>query len=86
MPNQLARELVITVPLPEYRGRRGDARPRVHRFCSHWLELRRRLRAFRARYGLMQDEVAAVVGAADGSVVPQWVSGVASLTACGGSG
>jgi DNA-binding XRE family transcriptional regulator len=69
------RELVITVPLPEDRGRHGDARPKVHRFRSHWLELGRRLRAFRARYGLTQDEVAAVVGAKDGTALAQWERG-----------
>ena len=75
MPAHLARELVITVPLPQDRGRQGDARPKVHRFRSHWLELGRRLRAFRSRYGLTQDEVAAVVGAAEGSAVSQWECG-----------
>ena len=75
MPAQLARELVITVPLPEDRGRRGDARPKIHRFRSQWVELGRRLRDFRARYGLTQTEVAAVVGAGDGSMVSQWESG-----------
>jgi DNA-binding XRE family transcriptional regulator len=47
----------------------------VHRFRSHWLELGRRLRAFRARYGLTQDEVAAVVGAKDGTALAQWERG-----------
>jgi transcriptional regulator with XRE-family HTH domain len=41
------------------------------------VELGRRLRTFRARYGLTQDEVAAVIVAAEGSVVSQWESGVA---------
>ena len=75
MPAHLGRELVITVPLPEDLGQRGDARPKVHRFRSHWLELGRRLRAFRARYGLTQDEVAAVVGAKDGTTLAQWERG-----------
>jgi Helix-turn-helix domain len=66
-----ARELVLTAPLPEDRGRRGDARPRVHRFRSRWLELGRRLRAFRGRYGLTQAEVAAAVGAGPASTVAQ---------------
>jgi transcriptional regulator with XRE-family HTH domain len=77
VPARLARELVITVPLPEGRGRRGDARPKVHRFRSHWLELGQRLRAFRARYDVTQDEIAAVVGARDGSAVSQWETATA---------
>lgn len=64
------------MPLPEDRGRQGDARPKVHRFRSQWLELGRRLRAFRARYGLTQDEVAPVVGANDGTALAQWENGV----------
>ena len=64
------------MPLPEDRGRQGDGRPKVHRFRSHWLGLGRRLRAFRARYGLTQDEVAAVVGANDGTALAQWENGV----------
>ncbi len=75
MPAHPSRELVITVPLPEDRGRQGDARPKVHRFRSRCLELGRRLRAFRARYGLTQDEVATVVGANDGTALAQWESG-----------
>jgi transcriptional regulator with XRE-family HTH domain len=67
---------VITVPLPDDRGRQGDARPKVHRFRSHWLELGRRLRTFRARHGLTQDEIAAVVGTNDGAAVAQWENGV----------
>ncbi len=72
MPVHPGRELVITVPLPQDRGRQGDGRPKVHRFRSHWLELGRRLRTFRARYGLTQDEVARVVGASDGTALAQW--------------
>lgn len=64
------------MPLPEDRGRQGGGRPKVHRFRSHWLELGRRLRAFRGRYGLTQDEVAAVVGANDGTALAQWENGV----------
>ena len=71
VPYDVAWELVLTVPLPEDRGRRGDARPKVHRFRSLLLELGRRLRMFRARYGLTQDEVARVVGASDGTAVTQ---------------
>ncbi len=63
------------MPLPEDRGRQGDARSKVHRFRSHWLELGIRLRAFRARYRLTQDEVAAVVGAKEGTAVAQWENG-----------
>ena len=43
--------------LPEDRGRQGDGRPKVHRFRSQWLELGRRLRDFRARFGLRWLEV-----------------------------
>ncbi len=76
MPNQVARELVITVPLPDDKGRSGDGRSKVHRFRSHWLELGRRLRDFRARYGVTQTEVARAIGAGDASTVAQWESGV----------
>lgn len=76
MPNQVARELVITVPLPDNKGRSGDGRSKVHRFRSHWLELGRRLRDFRARYGVTQTEVARAIGAGDASTVAQWESGV----------
>jgi transcriptional regulator with XRE-family HTH domain len=61
--------------LPEDRGRHGDARPKVHRFRSRWLELGRRLRAFRERYCLTQNEVAAVVGAKEGTALAQWENG-----------
>jgi transcriptional regulator with XRE-family HTH domain len=64
------------VPLPEDRGRQGDARPKTHRFRSLWLELGRQLRAFRERYGVTQDEVARAVEASDGSTVTQWENGV----------
>ena len=76
VPNQVARELVITVPLPDDRGRSGDGRPKVRRFRSHWLELGRRLRDFRARYGVAQMEIARAIGAGDASTVAQWESGV----------
>ena len=76
MPNQVARELVITVPLPNDKGRTGDGRPTVRRIRSHWLELGRRLRDFRARYGVTQTEVARAVGAGDASTVAEWESGV----------
>lgn len=72
MPARPGRELVITVPFPEDKGRQGDARPKIHRFRSHWLELGPRLRALRVRYGLTQDEVAEVVGASDGTALAQW--------------
>jgi transcriptional regulator with XRE-family HTH domain len=77
VPAHVSRELVITVPLPDDKGLRGDRRPRVHRFRSHWLELGQRLRAFRARYGVTQAEIAAVVGARDGSAVSQWETATA---------
>jgi transcriptional regulator with XRE-family HTH domain len=73
---QPGRELVLTVPLPEDRGRRGDGRPRVHRFRSQQLELGVRLRAFRERYGLTQVEVARVLGVTKPAVC-QWEAGVA---------
>ena len=76
MPNQVARELVITLTLPDDKGRSGDGRSKVHRFRSHWLALGRRLRDFRARYSLTQAEVARAIGAADASTVAQWESGV----------
>jgi transcriptional regulator with XRE-family HTH domain len=72
VPAHVTRELVITVPLPDDKGLHRDGRSRVHRFRSHWLELGQRLRAFRARYGVTQEEIAAVVGARDGSAVSQW--------------
>jgi len=64
------------VPLPEDRGRSGDARPKTHRFRSHWVELGQQLRAFRERYGLTQDEVARAVEASEGTTVGQWENGV----------
>src|SRR5688572_25554752 len=69
------RELVIAVPLTD-RTVAGDARPRIHRFRSHGLELGRRLGAFRERYGLTLDEVAAAVSAGDGTVVGAWERGI----------
>jgi transcriptional regulator with XRE-family HTH domain len=77
VPAHVSRELVITVPLPDDKGLRGDGQSKVHRFRSHWLELGQRLRAFRARYGVTQDEIAAVVGARDGSAVSQWETAAA---------
>jgi hypothetical protein len=62
VPHDTNRELVITVPLPDDTGRRGDGRPKLHRFRSHWLELGRRLRAFRAQYGVTQAKVARAPG------------------------
>jgi transcriptional regulator with XRE-family HTH domain len=76
VPNQAARELVITVTLPDDKGRSGDGRSKVHRFRSHWLEFGQRLRDFRARYGVTQTEIARAIGAADASTVAQWESGV----------
>ena len=72
VPTEVQRELVITVPLPHDKGRRGDGRPKVHRFRSHWLELGQRLRDFRACYGVTQAEVAQAVGSAGPSAVAQW--------------
>src|SRR5919202_5003423 len=69
------RELVITVPLPEDRGRQGDARPKVHRFRSYGVELGQRLRAFRERHALTQAEVAAALGAGSLTPVTQWEIG-----------
>ena len=63
------------MPLPENRGRRVAAPPKVHRFRSHWLELGRRLRAFRERHALTQAEVAAAVGAGAKTTVTQWETG-----------
>jgi transcriptional regulator with XRE-family HTH domain len=77
VPAHVSRELIITVPLPDDKGLRGDGRSKVHRFRSHWLELGQRLRAFRARYGVTQEEIAAVVGACDGSAVSQWETATA---------
>ena len=76
MPNHVGRELVITVPLPEDRERQSDGRRKVHRYRSLQLELGRRLRAFRVRYGVTQREIARAVGASDHSAVCQWESGV----------
>ena len=75
MPAELARELVITVPLPEDRGLAGDGRPRVRRFRSLSAALGQRLRAFREWHALTQAEVAGVVGAGHKSAVSQWEAG-----------
>ena len=75
--HEIRRELVIAVPVPKDRGRCGDGRPKVHRFRSHWLELGRRRRELRDRYGLRLAEVARAVGAAGSSAVAQWERGVA---------
>ena len=66
------------MPLPEDRGRRGDSRPNVHRFRSHLVELGRRLRAFRARYGLTQAEVIRLLaaGASDAEIARRLVISV----------
>src|SRR6266545_3811508 len=69
------RELVLTVPLPEDRGRRGDARPKANRFRRYELELGRQLRAFRELHGLTQADVAAVLEAGTATTVTQWESG-----------
>ena len=63
------------MPLPEDRGRRGDARPKVHRFRSYDLELGQRLRTFRERHGLTQADVAPVLDAGTPTTVTQWESG-----------
>ena len=70
-----SRELVITVPLPQDWGQRVDSRPKTRRFRSHWLELGRRLRDFRARYRVTQAEMAEAVGGAGHSAVAQWERG-----------
>jgi transcriptional regulator with XRE-family HTH domain len=69
------RELVITLPLPEDLVRRVAGRPRGTRYPpDHRARaLGPRLREFRARHGLIQEEVA-VVGA-DRSAVAQWERG-----------
>ncbi len=69
------RELVITVPLPEDKGLKGDGRPKVRRFRSRLLELGQRLSDFRRDHGLTQAEVAEVVGAASAATVCQWETG-----------
>jgi transcriptional regulator with XRE-family HTH domain len=67
------RELVITIPLPEDVARWVAGRPRGTRYPpDHRARAPGpRLRDFRARHGLTQDEVAAVLGA-DRSAVAQW--------------
>jgi transcriptional regulator with XRE-family HTH domain len=66
---------VLFVPLPRDLGQAGDGRPRVHRYRSLDLRLGRELEAFRARYGLTQDEVAQVVEASSAAATSQWESG-----------
>jgi len=61
---QRGQEVVLFIPLPQDLGQAGDGRPRVHRYRRLDLRLGRELQAFRARYGLTQDEVARVVGPA----------------------
>ena len=66
------REIVLTIPLPEDQRRRGEARPKSHRFRSHFRDLGIRLRAFRRYYGFTQAEVARFIGAGNESTVCQW--------------
>ena len=61
--------------MPRDLGQAGDGRPRVHRYRSLDLRLGRELEAFRARYGLTQDEVAQVVEASSAAATSQWESG-----------
>ena len=68
-------EVVLFVPLPRDLGQAGDGRPRVHRYRSLDLRLGRELQAFRARYGLTQDEVARVVGTSSSAAISQWEAG-----------
>jgi transcriptional regulator with XRE-family HTH domain len=70
------RELVITIPLPEDVARRVAGRPCGTRYPpDHRARaLGPRLRDFRARYGLTQEEIAAVLGAGR-SAVAQWERG-----------
>ena len=70
------RELIITLPLPEDVARRMAGRPRVRRYPPdhHARALGPRLREFRKRHGLTQEEVARVLGA-DRSAVAQWERG-----------
>src|ERR687886_556392 len=69
------REVVLFVPLPRDLGQAGDGRPRTHRYRSLDLRLGRELLAFRARYGLTQDEAARVLGASGASTISQWEAG-----------
>jgi hypothetical protein len=69
------REVVLFVPLPRDLGQAGDGRPRVHRYRSLELRLGRELLAFRARYGLTQDEVARVLEASGAPTISQWEAG-----------
>src|SRR5919202_6213228 len=67
-------EIVLFVPLPHDLGQANDGRARVHRYRSLDLRLGRELLAFRARYGLTQDEVARVVGASS-AAISEWEAG-----------
>ncbi len=75
MPNHVSRELVITVPIPDDKGRSGDGRPKVRASAATGWSLAGRLVEFRARHGITQAEVAAVVDAGNASTVAQWESG-----------
>ena len=67
------------------KGRRGDARVKVRRSRSRWLELGQRLGEFRARYGITLPEIAAAVSAGNDSAVAQWESDVNVPKGSGGS-
>ena len=69
------REVVLFVPLPHDLGQANDGRARVHRYRSRDLRLGRELLAFRARYGLTQDEVARVVATSSAATISQWEAG-----------
>src|SRR6266545_2497273 len=69
------RELVLTVPLPEDRGRRGDARPKVHRFRSYEVELGRRQRVEALVAGRLWPELRAAVIAVPG-MPARWAAAV----------
>ena len=75
VPGELQRELVLTVPLPEDRGLKGDGRPKIRRFRSRLLDLGQRLREFRREYCLTQTEIARVVGVGSDATVCQWETG-----------
>jgi len=75
VPNHLGRELILTVPLPEDRGLKGDGGPEVRRFRSFLLALGPRLRAFRREHDLTQGEVAQALGLGDRTALTGWEKG-----------
>jgi transcriptional regulator with XRE-family HTH domain len=75
VPNHLARELILTIPLREDRGLDGNGGPKVRRFRSFLLALGPRLRAFRREHDLTQAEVARALGLSDKSTITGWEKG-----------